>query len=157
MSQAPLTPGVPPPPPYKTPQKRGWGKWVAIGCVALALLAAAISAAIWFGLLKATEGPEQAVREFLDAAAAGDYQTAHEYFSAPLKQVQPLDQFEAMVAANSSFFAVTDATFPNRSVDTSGAELSGTVTLESGTEMPAQFKLVREGGEWKLISYNIGS
>ncbi|MGQ0735835.1 MAG: hypothetical protein ACT4QD_19550, partial [Acidobacteriota bacterium] len=57
----------------------------------------------------------------------------------------------------STLFDVTDVSFTNRSVDTSGAELAGTVTLRVGTEMPASFKLVRENDVWKLISYNIGS
>jgi len=52
---------------------------------------------------------------------------------------------------------VKDTTFSQRSIDTSGAQLSGSVTLTSGTQVPASFKLVRENGAWKLIGYNIGS
>lgn len=139
------------------PPQRKWGKWVALGCAAALLLAVAIGAGIWMVVQKATAGPEEAVREFLNATAAGDYARAHDFFSAPLKQVQPLDQFQQMVQANSSFFAVTDASFSNRSVDMDGAELSGNVTVEGGTELPASFSLVRENGDWKLLSYNIGA
>jgi hypothetical protein len=31
------------------------------------------------------------------------------------------------------------------------------VTLEDGSELPAEFVLIEEDGTWKLISYNIGS
>ena len=31
------------------------------------------------------------------------------------------------------------------------------VSSDYGTEVPASFKLVKENGEWKLISYQIGS
>ena len=55
------------------------------------------------------------------------------------------------------FFKVTDMSFNQRSIDQAGAELAGTLTLESGTEVPANFSLVRERGSWKLIEYNIGS
>ena len=37
------------------------------------------------------------------------------------------------------------------------AELAGTVTLECGTEVPANFSLVRERGSWKLLEHHIGS
>lgn len=152
----PMQPG-----PQATKPNRGWIKWVVLGCFLALLLVAAIVVVIPAGLFwtfqKATAGPEATIQGFLAATAAGDYQTAHDYFSAPLKQVQPYEQFAAEAAANSSFFAVTDTTFNKRSVDMSGAELSGSVTLESGTVVPAQFKLVRENDDWKLISYNIGS
>ena len=59
--------------------------------------------------------------------------------------------------ANSLLFQITDTTLTSRSVDLSGAEFSGTVTLESGTEVPASFSLVKENDEWKLIAYNIGT
>ncbi len=148
----PMQPGI-----QQTKPNRGWIKWVALGCfLALVLFGAILGGIVWT-VQKATAGPEEAVQGFIAAAAGGDYETAHDYFSAPLKQVQPYEQFAAEAEANSSFFAITDTTFNNRSVDMNGAELSGNVTLESGTVVPAQFKLVRENDEWKLISYNIGS
>jgi hypothetical protein len=150
---------APPPPPaaVEPPPKRGWLKWVGLGCGCLVLAAAGFAALTYFGVRAATAGPEQVVKSFLEAAEEGDYEEAHGYFAAPLKEAQPLDQFAASAAANKSFFQITDTTFNNRSVDTSGAQFSGTVTLESGTALPASFELVRENDEWKLISYHIGA
>lgn len=143
--------------PTPTPRKKPWVRWVALGCGALLLLGAALFAAIFFVVMRSTAGPEEAVQGFLAAAGSGDYATAHGYFSAPLQQTQPYDQFAAAAAANSMFFQVTETTFNQRSVDTAGANLSGTVTLEVGTEVPASFRLVKENGAWKLLSYQIGS
>lgn len=137
--------------------KKHWGRWVALGCGAALLLVGALAGLLFFIVRQATAGPEEVVQEFLAAAGAGDFATAHDCFSAPLKQVQPLEEFSQRAAANSLFFQVTDTTFNSRSVDTTGAELSGTVTLESGTEVPASFRLVKENDAWKLISYQIGS
>lgn len=148
----PMQPGLQP-----TKSNRGWIKWVALGCFLAVVLFGAIIGGIFWTVQKATAGPEEAIQAFLTAAGAGDYQTAHDYFSVPLKEVQPYEQFAADAEANSSFFKITDTSFNNRSVDMNGAELSGNVTLESGTVVPAQFKLVRENEQWKLISYNIGS
>lgn len=137
--------------------KSSWVKWVLLGCGGLVLLVVVLGGAIYLFVQKATAGPEEVVQKFLAAAGTGNYAAAHDCFSAPLKEVQPYEQFAAAAKANSSFFAVTDTSFPNRSIDMSGAELSGTVTLKSGTKVPAIFKLVKENGQWKLISYNLGS
>jgi hypothetical protein len=151
-----MPPAAAPPAPAAKP-KRHWGRWLALGCGGIIVLGALFAGAMYVVVRKATAGPEQVVKEFLSAAAAGDYAAAHGYFSAPLKHVQPLAAFTSMAKANPEMFAITDTTFSNRSVDTTGAELSGTVTLKSGTELPASFKLVREKKEWRLIAYHLGS
>lgn len=135
----------------------GLAKKIGIGCgilvVALAVFIGAVVGFVWM----ATAGPEEAVRNFLAAAAAGDYAKAHDHFAAPLKEQQSLDEFKNAVSEAPSLFAVTDATFNNRSVDEAGAKLSGTVTLKAGTKVPASFQLVKEGDAWKLIAYHLGS
>ena len=143
--------------PPAAPKKTSTGKKIAIGCAGAAIVVALLAVILAVVVKKATAGPEAVVKEFLAAAAAGDYPRAHSYFSVPLKQVQPLAEFQAAATARSSFFQVKDTTFSQRSIDTSGAQLSGSVTLTSGTQVPASFKLVRENGAWKLIGYNIGS
>jgi hypothetical protein len=148
------------PPPAVQPASgsgKGWIKWVAMGCGCLVVLAAAFAVGMFFVVKKATAGPEAAVHAFLSSAGKGDYQAAWDHFSAPLKEAQPFDQFEAAAKAQPFLFKVRDTTFNNRSVNTSGAEFSGTLTLEAGTEVPASFKLVQENGEWKLIAYHIGN
>jgi hypothetical protein len=137
--------------------RRGWLKWLLIGCAGIFVIAALAGGGLYWGITKATAGPEKAVREFLAAAAAGDYAAAHNYFAAPLKQVQPYSEFEEAARAQAQFFQVTHTSFSNRSVDTNGAELEGNVTLQSGSKVPARFRLIRENEQWKLIAYNIGS
>lgn len=136
----------------KSPLRR-WALRVGVAV----LVAAILGIVIFFVVLRMTAEPERVVRDFMAQAAAGDYAAAHAHFSAPLKQVQSLEAFSAVVQANAMLFQVTDMSFNQRSVDQAGAELAGTVTLESGTELPATFSLVRERGSWKLIKYYIGS
>lgn len=134
----------------------GIGKKVAIGCgvlvLGLAIFVGAILGFVWM----ATAGPEEAVKSFLAAAAAGDIEKAHDYFSAPLKEQQSLDEFRKAVEGNRSLFAITDSSFSNRSIDTTSAKLSGSVTLQAGTTLPARFELVKENDDWKLIAYHLG-
>jgi len=148
-------PGLPLP--GAAPQKTAWLRWVLLGCGGMLVLGGLLAAVLYFVVQKATAGPEKVVQEFLAAAAAGDYPRAHDTFSAPLKEVQPLEAFAAEAAANPTFFRVTESRFTERSVDMNGAQFSGTVTLEAGTELPASFKLVREKGAWKLLAYHLGS
>jgi hypothetical protein len=134
----------------------GAGKKIAIGCGVLVLAFAVFIGAIIGFVWWATAGPEEAVQNFLAAAAAGDIEKAHDYFSAPLKDEQPLEEFRKAVAASPSLFAVADASFSNRSIDGTTAKLSGSVTLKAGTTLPASFELVQEGDDWKLIAYHLG-
>jgi hypothetical protein len=148
---------MPSPPAPGAPAQKKWIRWVALGCGGFVVVVVAFVLLVTFVVKKATAGPEAVVQEFLAAAAGGDYATAHDHFSAPLKEAQPLVEFTQSAQRNAMFFAVRETTFNNRSVDTTGAKFSGTVTLEAGTEVPASFDLVRENGAWKLIAYNIGS
>jgi hypothetical protein len=156
MTSIPSAPEMSTPAAPAPAAKKPWGRWIALGCVGLVVLAALFAALMFFVVKKATAGPEEVVRQFLAAAAAGDYAKAHGFFSAPLKEAQPLADFIASAEANPTLFAVTDTTFNERSVDLGGARLSGTVTLTAGTKVPAQFDLAKENDTWKLIGYHIG-
>lgn len=134
----------------------GWGKKVGIGCGAVLAVAIVLGVGIFLVVRMMTAEPERVVREFLDAAAAGDYAKAHGCFSVPLKERQPLEQFTEAVKGNPSLFAVTDMTFTERSIDGSGAKLVGAVTIRAGTRVPASFNLVKENDSWKLIAYDLG-
>lgn len=124
-----------------------------IALVAVVALALVLTQAVRM----ATAGPEKAVHHFLAAAGSGDYAAAYADFSAPLRSEQTLSDFTDAVRANAALIRVKETTFNNRSIDTNGAELSGSVTLVSGTTVPASFRLVREHGAWKLLGYHIGS
>jgi hypothetical protein len=137
-------------------RKTGWVLWTALGCGCLILLLGGFGAGLFFFVKNIASQPEKVVHEFLAAAAAGDTAKAYAYFSAPLKEEQPYATFEQMVKGHPSLFQVKDTTFNRRSIDTREARYSGTVELASGTKMPASFRLVRENGGWKLLSYKIG-
>ncbi|MGA2262188.1 MAG: hypothetical protein ABSH28_12205 [Acidobacteriota bacterium] len=142
--------------PTGTP-KKPWLRWVAIGCGGLIVVVAVLAVLMFVVVKKATAGPEEAVKSFLAAAGSGNYTAAYAYFSTPLQQVQSLEAFTTSAKANPALFQVVDTTFNERSVDLSGAQLSGVLNLKSGTKMPASFKLVKENDAWKLIAYQIGS
>jgi hypothetical protein len=135
----------------------GLGKKVGIGCGVAILGIIAVVGVTFFVVGRMTAEPERVVRDFLSAAAAGDYAKAHDSFAAPLKEQQPLEQFQKTVQETPSLFAIEDVSFNDRSIDTAGAKMTGTVTLKAGTTIPASFELVKERDAWKLISYHLGT
>lgn len=144
--------GSAPPP----PAKKNWLLWVGAGCGCLLLGAAVIAGVIFMGVKAGTAGAEAVVKDFLEAAGEERYAEAYDHFSAPLKETQSYEDFVQSATENPHFFKVKDTTFNQRSVDTTSAKLAGSVTLESGTELPSEFRLVQENGAWKLIAYHIG-
>jgi len=138
-------------------EKRSWLKWLGIGCGGLVLLAIVGGTGIFFLVRSLTTGPEAVAREFCAAAASGDYARAHDYFSAPLKESQPLEAFTASVQSTPSLFDIVDTSFTERSIGLAGAKLTGTATLRAGTTVPASFTLAKEGELWKLLSYHLGA
>ena len=137
-------------------KKRKWIAFGLVGCVLLLIMMGGCFAAVWFGVKAATEDAEAVVGEFLSAAEAGDYERAHGYFSVPLKEVQPLDEFEATVRQNSTLFEVEELSFNSRSRDQAGVRFEGTARLKSGTTIPVSFVLAQENEQWKLLSWNLG-
>jgi len=153
-----VAPAVAPPPVESGSRgKNAWIKWVALGCGGLLVVVAVFVLLMITVVRKATAGPEAAVQSFLAAAGSGHYAAAYDFFSAPLREAQSLEAFESAAKKQASLFKVRDTTFSSRSVDNAVARLSGTLTLESGTKVPASFQLVEEKGRWKLIAYNIAS
>jgi hypothetical protein len=134
-----------------------WLKWLGIGCGGALVLLAVFVTVLYFSVRTLTSGPEDVVQQFLARTAAGDYVGAHALFAVPLQEQQPLDQFTATVKATPSLFAVSESSFNDRSIDTTGAKLAGTLTLKAGTRVPASFGLVKENDSWRILSYHIGS
>jgi len=148
---------APPPPPAPPPSALPpVVRWIGLGCGAFLLLGVVASSVFFLVIKKATSGPEQTIQAFLAAAGSGDSATAHGYFSAALKRKQPLEEFGQAVASHQQLFQVRETTFNSRSVNLAGAELAGTLTLTSGDELPASFTLIKEDGEWRLTSYQLG-
>jgi len=138
-------------------QGRPWVKYVALGCGGIVVLLVTFVAVVFFAVGRLTAAPEQVTRDFLAATSRGDFASAHDYFSAPLKEEQPLSELEAAAAATPSMYRIADVSFSDRAIDTSKATLKGTARLHAGTEVPVSFTLVREQDTWRLLAYHLGA
>lgn len=138
------------------PAKKSMVPWIAGGCGCLLLIVGVI-AAIFFLVKAGTSDAEKVVDQFVSATASGDYQQAYDYFAQGLKDSQSFYEFSSAAADHPHLFKVKDKTYTSREINNGTVDLSGTFDLEQGNTVPAKFKLIQEGGAWKLVSYEIGN
>lgn len=151
---APWTTGPAAPP----PAGKSGAKRFVLGCGCLLLTAIVVGVIFFFALKAGTADAEAAVKSFLDAAGRGEVQQAYDHFSKPLKESQDFYTFSAKVGDYQPLFQVKETTFNDRSIDTTSVKLAGTLTLESGVEVPCSFQLIEEAdGQWRLIAYSISN
>lgn len=98
----------------------------------------------------------ETIRAFLGAAASGDHRTAHGYCAASLQEALPFEEFAADAASHAGLFRTRELRLTKVRGDR-GPHYRGTLLLESGREVPASFKLLRENGAWRLTAFQMGS
>ena len=138
------------------PQKSSPFPWIIGGCGCLLFGLAIVFGGIFTFVMKATEEPEKVVKEFLAASAAGDAERAWATFAPEMKQVQPLEDFSAVLAANPQLFDVADVSYSNRGVQNDTATFTGTAKLGGGGEIPCDFTLRKYDDGWKIIAWHLG-
>jgi hypothetical protein len=171
VPSAPSPPPPPPPPPAPgvarvagaaspvpqmptgaAPAKKGKSPvfWIATGCcgcLALVLLGvlAAVSMA-WLG----TKGARDAAQAQIADIRKGDLDTAYARCSESYRSGVSVPEFRAFVAEHPGLAENTEATFGSSSVNNDRAELRGVLTAKSGAREAVAYRLVKEGGEWKV-------
>lgn len=138
----------------------GSGKWIAACCGCLLLLGLLVvggAGLIFFTWKKTLDAYDAEATAFLAAAAAGDVEGAYARFSAPLKQAQSLEEFRAGVQNNPDLFQAQDVSFNSVESDAvSGVtRVKGTVTSATGKVRHCVFAWIEEGGQKRLIEYQI--
>ena len=116
----------------------------------------AIGGLIFWGVWQATSAPVEAARAQLEAINRDDYERAHSYFSARLRELRSAEDFRAFVEENSAALKTTDSTFSNRSIENNVATLRGTLTGGDGRTTPVRYVLVKENDRWVIDSFRFG-
>lgn len=153
------TPAGDPGAPEGTPKKK-IPKTVKVLLIVVAVIIALIVAGVIAGsaILK---NNDKEVKGFLSAVYASDYDAGYEYFSPQLKEVQSAEVFEQQ-AKTIKAAGVDDSCTPKWTTNTAGAstetgktkEIGGTLECKKGN-FSANFKLVKQGEEYKLYSYSM--
>ncbi len=114
---------------------------------ALALTAVAVAGC---GSSGSSGSPEQTIRTFLSAAAAGDGATACAQLSAQAKaQVVQGTSCEQGIKLGSALYGSTIKQIKITGLKTEGSTASGTATLNG--QATATFRLSKSGGKWLIV------
>ncbi len=121
---------------------------LVVGAVVVVVVAAIVLS------LAATSGPADAVTGHLAALAKGDDAAAYSFTATGFRSETSLAQFTAFVNANPIFRSATSAvTSRTVSGDTGTVEVD--LTPPAGAKRSAEFLLVKEGGDWKIVGYKL--
>jgi len=127
-------------------------KWVKIiiGLAVIAIVVVVIA-------FSATSGVVKAVEKHLALLKEGDVAGAYELTSGEFKNATSLAEFEAFVAQYPALSNNKSHSFTERSVENNMGTVRGSLTAEDGTVTPIKYTLVKERGEWRILSIEIGT
>lgn len=126
------------------------------GLIGVVVLIVALGGLIFWGVWQATAEPVAAVRAQLEAINQDDYERAHSYFSARLRELRSAEEFRSFVQENIAVLKTTDSTFSNRKIENNVATLRGTLTGRDGGVTPVRYVLVKENNRWVIDSFRFG-
>jgi hypothetical protein len=150
-SAAPASP-VPQMPAQPLPAKKGKGPlfWFGAGCCGCLILVLVVASLSVGGIYFMTKGAADAVKADLEEIRGGRLDHAYEGLSSSYRSQLSRRDFEQLVARHPGLHDNADSTFLKRSVDNDTATVTGILTPHSGRPEPVTFKLVKEGGAWKI-------
>lgn len=143
----PVAPMAAPPLPRKG---KGPMVWVLAGCCGCLLLAVAGFLGIFGIAFIGTQPAATAVQAMLADAKAGRLDAAYQRFSSGYQGRVSQAQFAAIVAQHPELGQNAGASFMKRSIENNVATLEGTLATPDKTQVPAVFRLVKEGSAWKI-------
>jgi hypothetical protein len=137
--------------PPATPRKgKGPVFWIATGCGGCLVMVLLFVGLIAGGAFYMTSGATDAVRAQLEEIKSGKLDEAHARFSESYRAEIPSAAFAAFVDRHPSLKDNADSTFTSRNVVNNRAQLKGTLKAGSGVTEEVDYRLVKEGGDWKV-------
>lgn len=136
---------------HQVREKKGLPSWIKVA-ISLAILAAvAVGLAIYFtqDLVKTADGQLSALRD-------KDYSRAYyEYTAKDFKTATSLEAFSEFIKSHPALARNMQAHFNERSIENNIGTLHGTLTSADGGVTPVEYKFVKEGDRWKILSMRL--
>jgi hypothetical protein len=125
------------------------------GCIIAAVSAASavlvLVVAILLFVFGLTRGAVQSAESLLTLLGEGKIEEAYNSTSTTLQRQQPLPEFERTVKE----LGLTDfasASWSSREIKGDRAQLEGSIATRSGGKIPVTIELLKESGNWKVLS-----
>jgi hypothetical protein len=103
----------------------------------------------------ATQGIADVARSQLKALRQGDIIKAYSFTSIDFRNATSLDAFQKFVDSYPSLKNNEDVTFSDRETNNDTGILKGTLKSTDGASTPIEIKLVKEGGDWKILNLKL--
>ncbi len=130
------------------PKKGSLWKKILLGAVLFVVLVIVLA-------LLLTKGIVTAVEKQLTALKKADYYSAYALTSKDFKNSVSFEAFQDFVKRYPSLSRNKSHSFRERSIENNIGTLRGTLQSEDGATTPVEYKLVREDGEWKILSITL--
>jgi hypothetical protein len=137
---------APPVPPPVVPRRPGWQR-VLIVISATIVAFAGLFAILW----QLTAGLAETADRFFAALQSRDMDEARGFLSEDFRAATSDEQLQRFVE-RSALANFESATWSNRVVQNSQGELRGTIRTRNGGSIPMTVVLIREHGDWKILS-----
>lgn len=137
----------PPAAPAATPPRRpGWQRFLIV-VAAILVGFAGLFALVW----RITGALADTADEFFVALKAGNMERARTYLAEDFRAATSEADLRNFVE-RSALTKYESATWTTRSIQNTNGYLAGNITTENGGSIPMEIALVREQGEWKILS-----
>lgn len=137
-------------PAVATKARSGMRLWVKILIGVVVVICAIIAFAIM-----ATAPLVDPIEAHLELLREGKVAEAWEETSGQFKSSTSQADFERFVAANPLIKQIKSHSFANKSWENDLGEVRGTLTADDGSSIPVFYRLIREQGEWRILSISL--
>ena len=127
-------------------------KWLKIVLIVFGALAVFVGLIIGLAFW-ATSGPVKAVDAELALLRGGKIEEAYKATAKDFQNSVTLDQFKSYLDSYPSFKNNQSASWSSREINNDQGKLDGELKAADGGVTPLQVILVKENGEWRVLSF----
>jgi len=129
-------------------------KWLKIVLIVLGCLVVFVGLIIGLAFW-ATSGPVKAVDVELTLLRGGKIEEAYKTTAKGFQNSVTLDQFKSYLDTYPSFKNNQSASWSSREINNDQGKLDGELRATDGGVTPLQVVLVKENGEWRVLSFEV--
>lgn len=134
-------------------KKSSFGKIIAVAAVVIVILVVLIAIGV-MSLFREVAGPQNAARDFVETAAAGDVAGAYASTSVAFQSVTTEEDLALFLEAFPVLAEAEDVSFHQFSIENDTAVVTGTIS-GAGETSPITFTLAHEEGEWRIVNFSL--
>ncbi|MDP4038781.1 MAG: DUF4864 domain-containing protein [bacterium] len=151
--KATATTKVTPPAPNK--KKTSPWVWILVSCLGLVALSAAGFILLLVFIFKIFAGPIEPANQQLKFIREGELVQAYNLGSTDFKKATSEADFEEFIKDNPELEKNKKANFNSSNIEGNTAKIRGTITSTDGSEIPVEYRMVKENGKWKIYYFTL--